>query len=605
MRVDSLSYDLKTKKWSTPFPAVDSARTMVLAFGDPKVVDDAEPIRELRRAFPTSLVAGCSGSGEIVGTAVKDDVIAVSVVSFERTQLGAAANLCKESAQSFTVGEALGKKLHKPSLRSVFVLSDGLNVNGSELVRGINSALDDSVVVTGGLAGDGTRFQRTWVSLGDTVASGLVVAIGFYGDHLIVSHGSKGGWDKFGPERVVTRAEGNVLYELDGKPALALYKEYLGDKASGLPATGLLFPLSLRANAKDDKALVRTLLAVDEARQSMTFAGDVPSGFLAQLMKADFDRLIGGAASAATTARKLVGLDDPHTFAIAVSCVGRRLVLGERTEEEVEAVLDVLPKGSKVTGFYSYGELSPFATGRCDLHNQTMTITTFTESATPVARAAKPAAATVAPTAMAPSPAAPASSGLRIEPLTYDLKTKKWSAPFPALDSPRTLVLAFGDPSVVETPGCLQELRRAFPTSVVAGCSGSGEIVGTAVKDDVVSVSISRFERTDLIATSAECKASAQSFSTGEALGKKLNKPSLRSVFVLSDGLNVNGSELVRGINSALDDAVVVTGGLAGDGTRFQRTWVPSKAAFQHFVGPVRPTQFGQTSGGPNPDGFV
>jgi hypothetical protein len=61
--------------------------------------------------------------------------------------------------------------------------------------------------------------------------------------------------------------------------------------------------------------------------------------------------------------------------------VGRRLVLGSRTEEEIEATLEVLPKGTQQIGFYSYGEISPYTAGTCDLHNQTMTLTTLSEAA--------------------------------------------------------------------------------------------------------------------------------------------------------------------------------------------------------------------------------
>jgi hypothetical protein len=125
---------------------------------------------------------------------------------------------------------------------------------------------------------------------------------------------------------------------------------------------------------------VRTVLAVDEQRQSMTFAGDIPQGSRAQLMRANFDRLIQGASDAATLAGAARDVRDGETLAIAISCVGRRLVLGERTEEEVEATLDVLPPGSRQIGFYSYGEISPYAKGPCDLHNQTMTLTTIAEA---------------------------------------------------------------------------------------------------------------------------------------------------------------------------------------------------------------------------------
>jgi hypothetical protein len=236
---------------------------------------------------------------------------------------------------------------------------------------------------------------------------------------LVVGHGSKGGWDKFGPERVVTRSDGNILYELDGKPALALYKEYLGEKAKDLPSSGLLFPLSLRANASDEKNLVRTLLAVDHEKQSMTFAGDVPQGFRAQLMKANFDRLVDGAGAAGLMAKHVTpGATTGAVLALAVSCVGRRLVLGARTEDEVDALRAVLPDDSHIAGFYSYGEISPYASGHCDLHNQTMTVTTFSESPrglartvgrpVPVAPARPPMPRPVAPAPAAQAPAPPA-----------------------------------------------------------------------------------------------------------------------------------------------------------------------------------------------------
>jgi hypothetical protein len=158
-----------------------------------------------------------------------------------------------------------------------------------------------------------------------------------------------------------------------------LYKRYLGDRASGLPATALLFPLALRSGSSDPKVLVRTVLSVNEENQSMTFAGDVMQGHLAQLMRANFDRLIDGASQAALHTRSAADVPGRETLSIAISCVGRRLVLGERTEEELEAALDDLPEGTKQIGFYSYGEISPYTTGQCDLHNQTMTLTTISE----------------------------------------------------------------------------------------------------------------------------------------------------------------------------------------------------------------------------------
>jgi hypothetical protein len=195
---------------------------------------------------------------------------------------------------------------------------------------------------------------------------------------LELGAGSQGGWDTFGPERRVTRAEGNILYELDGKPALALYKDYLGDMAAGLPAAALRFPLSIREDRGSAHSVVRTILAIDETAQSMTFAGEVRSGWHAQLMRSNQDRLVAGALRAATEAT--AGLSGAPALALAISCVGRRLVLGARIEEETEATLEALPAGSRQIGFYSYGEISPAGRGACELHNQTMTLTTIREA---------------------------------------------------------------------------------------------------------------------------------------------------------------------------------------------------------------------------------
>lgn len=376
MQLETITWQDGT--WSSPpDPSLDSSRTLVIVFGAPELAQ-APPLRVLCQDFPRSRIVGCSTAGEIAGAQVNDRSLSVAIARFETTTVETVSASIPSMAASATVGEQLARALAHPRLRSVFVLSDGLGVNGSELVKGFNRVLPPSVVVTGGLAADGDRFQRTWVIDDGRPVSGRVTAVGFYGDRLRVTHGSQGGWDSFGPERRITRSVGNVLYELDGTPALQLYRRYLGDRAAGLPATGLLFPLAIRAHAQDRRQLVRTILAIDDETQSLTFAGDVPEGHLAQLMRANFDRLVGGACEAAATAGAGSAGAGP-VLAVAISCVGRRLVLGERVEEETEVTLESLPPGTRQLGFYSYGEISPYATGACDLHNQTMTLTTWSE----------------------------------------------------------------------------------------------------------------------------------------------------------------------------------------------------------------------------------
>lgn len=365
--------------WSCALPTeFDGPNTLVIVFGAASYIDSPAGLIELMAAFPHSKVIGCSSAGEIYADLVADDTLVVAVARFERTTVAYATAPIAVMADSAQAGTRIGAELAASHPRFVLALSDGLRVNGSELVKGIARALPPDTIISGGLAGDGDRFARTWVIVDGQPRSGYVTAIALSGA-VEVTTGSKGGWDIFGPERRVTRSEGNVLYELDGKPALALYKTYLGELAKGLPATALLYPLAIRDGVEDNHAVVRTVLAVDEPAQSMTFAGDVPQGWRARLMRATDDRLIEGAASAAASAM-VGGFSDP-VLSLAISCVGRRLVLGQRVEEETEAVLHALPAGSQQIGFYSYGEISPNGFSGCELHNQTMTLTTLREVA--------------------------------------------------------------------------------------------------------------------------------------------------------------------------------------------------------------------------------
>jgi len=351
---------------------------LLLAFGGTAAVTDKSLWDDVLRRYPGAIVLGCSTGGEIHGSDVLDESLSLTSLSFDRTRLKCAEAAVENASDSFDAGKTIGKGLAAADLKTIFILSDGTRVNGSELIRGVRAHAGNKVVITGGLAGDGPRFGTTYVGLNDAPAPGRVAAVGFYGDAIAVGHGSAGGWDVFGPERQITRSKGNVLYELNGKPALDLYKHYLGDDAKGLPGSALLFPLKVFPPDRPNEALTRTIVAVDEKERAMTFAGDMPQGYSAQLMRGNFDRLVEGAADAAHQAVL------PHSgdkVAVLVSCIGRKLLLGQRICEEVEAVQDVFGKGTALTGFYSYGEVSPHAATHCaELHNQTMTITVFGES---------------------------------------------------------------------------------------------------------------------------------------------------------------------------------------------------------------------------------
>ena len=352
---------------------------ILLAFGSGKDCSGEILISWWQDSFPQAQLIGCSSAGEILDTEVFSNSITVTAVQFESTPYKIHEIDFEPDTPSETLAHKLAQGLDTRDLKLCFVLSDGLNINGSRFVDSLRELLPANCLLTGGLAGDGKRFQETLVCLNENYSSHKIVLLALYGDQIEVEYGSKGGWDSFGPTRRVTHSENNVLHKVDNQNALELYKKYLGPYAKDLPSSALRFPLLI--TTPDGRKFVRTILAVDEAAGTMTFAGDIPQGSYAELMRANYERLIDGAADAAADVIQKTS----HTpeLAIMISCIGRRLVLGQRIEEEIEVIRDTFGTKTWLTGFYSYGEICPFETlNDAMLHNQTMTVTTLRETPT-------------------------------------------------------------------------------------------------------------------------------------------------------------------------------------------------------------------------------
>lgn len=352
---------------------------LLLLFGSVSQIAEPGLSDTLRAAFPKARQLGCSTAGEITSDGVDDGSCTITAVKFTNTRILAASTQLTGMADSFGAGERIGRQLAAVDLKTVLIFGPGVNINGSALVDGLTSIIGNAVPITGGLAGDGGAFKRTFTLGQEGVSEHGVVAIGLCGNALSFGHGSFGGWEPFGPARKVTRCEGNILYELDGEPALDIYKRYLGEHAQGLPASGLLFPFAMLGEDHNAIGLIRTILGVDETSGSLTLAGEINVNGYLKLMHASTDKLVNGAEAAAEAAKSL--LEAPgESLAILVSCVGRKLVMGTRVDEEVEAVAEIFGSKAVLTGFYSYGEISPFTPGTsCKLHNQTMTITCLGE----------------------------------------------------------------------------------------------------------------------------------------------------------------------------------------------------------------------------------
>lgn len=349
---------------------------IVLGFGERKLLTE-DFYNTIKALFPNAEILLASSSGEIFINDTYESSVAITAIEFEKTAIKAKEVAITQFENSFEAGQFLMQNLKGKHLKWVLVISDGNEVNGSEFVKGINSERPQGVLVTGGLAGDGINFKKTVVGLNKKPISGKIAAIGFYGEFLELSHAFKGGWEPFGLERTVTKSQGNILYEIDNKKALNLYKRYLGKYAEELPSSALLFPLSLQTK-QTPQPVVRTILAVDEKNCNMTFAGDIPLGSKVRFMKVNLDTLIDAAEDTASTCRTFT--KNPPKLALLISCVGRKLVLGNRASEEIDTIKDVFGNETSVVGFYSYGEIAPLQPfGACELHNQTITITGINE----------------------------------------------------------------------------------------------------------------------------------------------------------------------------------------------------------------------------------
>jgi hypothetical protein len=355
---------------------------LVLVFGNRFMLEKDNIYKEIKSLFKDGHIVFGSASGDISSQSVNDDSLTITAIEFEKSNFVIkTSNVLNENSNtiidSFTIGKELINQLPKEGLKHVFVLSEGSFINGSQLTKGMNAATNDNLLITGALCGDAARFEKTICSYNENPKPGEMIAIGLYGETLEVTFSINGGWTTFGPERVVTKSKGNVLYELDNLPALDLYKKYLGEKAKELPGAALLYPLNVKS-VEENNSIVRTILNIDEEENSMILAGDIFENSKVQLMMTNVDNIVNAAEKAAINASELRKKE--AELAILVSCIGRKLVLDQRVEEEVEEVIEVVGSKTTVTGLYSYGEIAPFiGENNCQLHNQTMTITLISE----------------------------------------------------------------------------------------------------------------------------------------------------------------------------------------------------------------------------------
>ena len=374
-------FQFQNNTWTTLSDQGVTSPDFILCFGDRELIEEGMYKSFFNNKYPEAPILIVSSAGEINNNRVSENSIVANAVEFTAASSRIKYNAInlKNYESSTEAGFDLVNGLVEDDLKLVLVFSDGQLVNGSELVDGINSVIQKSVPVTGGLAADGEDFNKTLVGINEDIQEGNVVALGLYGPNLQVGFGSKGGWGQFGPERILTKSIKNVVEEIDQKKAVDLYRLYLGQDADDLVRKSFYFPISIK-DETGENSIVRTILSIDEEKKTMTFAGNMPQGSKVRLMKFNTDKLLHASTEAMLDAKADLPMN--NALSIMVTCIGRKVVLNRRVDNELEAAQEGWENPNAVfTGFYSYGEIAPFPGFiKCELHNQTMTITTITES---------------------------------------------------------------------------------------------------------------------------------------------------------------------------------------------------------------------------------
>jgi hypothetical protein len=362
--------------WKEPLITVENV-SLVLLFGNKSFLEDESIFLEISKSFPGAEIVGSSTTENIMDAKIYENSLCLTAIEFQssycKTLMGSLKN-----KSTFDVARDLAINIEKENLKYVMVLSDGYSTNDSKLTDGLKSVFPENMLVTGGIGGNGFGGLKSIVRHNDKIGDDSIILIGFYGNNIIVSHGCEGGWEAFGPDRTITSSHKNTIYTLDDKPALDIYKKYLGKNSDELPLSGLLFPIALKV---DGNISIRTVLNIDDEKGSITFASDVPEGSVVQLMMSNPNSIVDGSEISAEDAFSRLDENINEGLIFIVSCIARKLVLKEYTSEELEVITDTFGHNFNYAGFYSYGEICPrHENEHSSLHNQTMTITTICES---------------------------------------------------------------------------------------------------------------------------------------------------------------------------------------------------------------------------------
>ncbi len=343
---------------------------------DRKCIQESD-FNKIQSLFPTSDLVGFSTSGHYISNEIEDDNIVYAALKFESSSVKVQTYNISDFSNSGELGEGIAKNIEELSkVKGIGIISDGGQVNGTELMTGLSMNLDNKIPIFGGMAGDQARFEATMTGLNEMPSHGNVIVISFIGEKLNISTAHDDGWSSMGMEFTITSSEGNILNTADNKNIYDMLHELLEpENEDEFNRNTLFYPFSLTTD--DGVSVIRTPIKVNHKEKTLVYAGDMPQGAKITLMKSNTMDLLDSAMHA-TTATK--NEDKLESFLFAISCVGRRVVLGDMASEEYEEISNIYDK-AKILGFYSYGEFTRSAgdDSYCKMHNQTFTLASISE----------------------------------------------------------------------------------------------------------------------------------------------------------------------------------------------------------------------------------
>lgn len=351
-------------------------------------VDFAHPhaiktISNLLRPVP---LIGCSGAGVISNNGIFRNGLGIMLLSLPKTiSFNTAFVKGVRLKTALKAGDELGQKLlsgFQGARRDLgIIFSDGLLQESSGIVYGLQERLGRSFPVLGALASDNLRYLKTYVYFNQELANDAVCGI-IFGGKLNFAWGRKHGWKPLGKPHRVTRATGNIVYEIDNSPAASVYEEYvgagLGRLKKNLKRLSIFYPLGIQI-AEEEEYMLRNIRSI-EGDGALIFQGDVPQDSIIRLMIGTKESCLSATHQAIEEAKK--GLAQKKMdFAFIFDSVSRCILLGRDANKELEIIKEGLGSDTPLLGVYTYGEEAPLKgtnyRGKTYFHSQTVTILGF------------------------------------------------------------------------------------------------------------------------------------------------------------------------------------------------------------------------------------